>query len=147
MLRSLVVLSLFLSFLLIACSSDQSGPTAPAGKAAGGGLSGLLGTFEPAPDNDDSGSDESDESSDSESETTADEEDQEEIAVVEEETLPESLQFNIDLVFTDSFYEIGYTQEDIETIRYAASRWEEILLDIPDWTLPAGFSPMQNVCG
>ena len=41
--------------------------------------------------------------------------------------------FDIHFVFSNSFYQAGYTEEDIQTIRYAASQWEAVLQDIPDW--------------
>lgn len=55
--------------------------------------------------------------------------------------------FNIDLVFTAPFWAMGYTEADADTIRYAASRWERLLVDIPDWQLPPGFGVGQEWCG
>ncbi len=52
----------------------------------------------------------------------------EEPATIEE---VDELPFNIDLVFSASFRR-SFSPEDIEQIRYAASRWEELLIDIPD---------------
>ena len=55
--------------------------------------------------------------------------------------------FNIRLSFTDSFYRAGYTEEDKAVIRYAASRWEELLYDIPDWSIPSGWGAGEFHCG
>ena len=41
--------------------------------------------------------------------------------------------FDIHLVFSNSFYQAGYTEADIQAIRYGASLWEAVLMDIPDW--------------
>ncbi len=49
--------------------------------------------------------------------------------------------FNIDLVFTESFRQ-HFSTEGLNQIRYAASRWEEVLTDIPDWD----FLPIKSSC-
>ncbi len=50
--------------------------------------------------------------------------------------------FNIDLVFPESFRQ-HFSAEDLEQIRYGASRWEEVLTDIPDWNV----APINSRCG
>lgn len=62
--------------------------------------------------------------------------------------MPEDLEpFNIELKFLQGFYDRGYTQEDEERVRYAASRWEEVLSDIPDWQLSPGWHAGRSYCG
>ena len=57
-----------------------------------------------------------------------------------------NIDFNIDLRFTNTFRQ-KFSEEQIETIRYAASRWEEVLSDIPDWERRSSLLPGSYYCG
>lgn len=50
--------------------------------------------------------------------------------------------FNIEIEFLSNFNE-----EDKEAIRYAAARWESLLVDVPDWQLPRGWGQSSHYCG
>lgn len=43
--------------------------------------------------------------------------------------------FNIELFFTIGFFEAGFTFADMDTIKAAVQRWEDVLIDIPDWKI------------
>ena len=58
--------------------------------------------------------------------------------------------FDIHLVISKSLYRAGYTETDIEAIYHGARKWEEVLLDIPDWEVdlnnPKEFFPDGVYC-
>lgn len=164
MLRLFVFLIVVLS-LLISCSSDRPAPVAPAGKAAD--LEDLFKQFrqanpDPPPSTDTTATEATADTTavteapadttttDAPADTTITQEDHESnVEQVEESGPIEALidSFNIELVFTESFWSMGYTQEDADTIRYAAARWERVLVDIPDWELGPGWIAGTFWCG
>ena len=98
-----------------ACSSPDRGPTAPAGKAADGGLGGLLDTFDPKPKPEQE--QESEPSSESAPESS------------EADASYEGEPFNIELIFLDSF-----GREKERWMREVASQWEQFFVGISDHT-------------
>ena len=84
--------------------------------------------------------------------TTEEVEEEDPVVLVEEFTFsfePQPIEnpFNIELEFLPSFYQSGYTEDDKEIIRYAAARWESLLVDVPDWTLGVGWGRGTFACG
>ena len=102
------MLRVFLALIVLiplACSPDRPAPIAPAGKATQMGLGGLLGTFEPAED-----------------------ENNNEVEEAEEDTTAIDEPFNIQLVYLDV---IPFWAKD--RIREAADSWEEVIVEgFPD---------------
>lgn len=109
-------------FLLIplfvwACSADKSVPVAPAGKTACP-MCGLLGSMV--------------EGEDSTVEDTTAVAPEDTVAVDTPADLPDSLSFNIELVYLND----DLTEEDIALVEEMASLWEQVIIgDLPDYEL------------
>ena len=91
-----------LGFFLMACSSNQPAPIAPAGKVSQMGLGGLLGTFEP----------------------TEEEGQEEESSEIEEQEETETEPFNIEL-----YWEISYPPPFTQAVEEAVAKWETIITE------------------